>query len=97
MAIKTPKEIVKILNEYIIGQDEAKKSVAIALYNRYRRMQLSKEMQREVTPKKLLMDGQSGVGKNEIVWRLADIGEGRLVKGGATKFNEEGYGGSEVE
>ena len=81
MAIKTPKEIVKILNEYIIGQDEAKKSVAIALYNRYRRMQLSKQMQHEITPKNLLMAGPTGVGKTEIARRLADIVEAPFVVG----------------
>lgn len=97
MAIKTPKEIVKILNEYIIGQDEAKKSVAIALYNRYRRMQLSKEMQREVTPKNLLMAGPTGVGKTEIARRLADIVEAPFVKVEATKFTEVGYVGRDVE
>ena len=97
MAIKTPKEIVRILNEYIIGQDEAKKSVAIALYNRYRRMQLSKEMQREVTPKNLLMAGPTGVGKTEIARRLADIVEAPFVKVEATKFTEVGYVGRDVE
>ena len=97
MAIKTPKEIVKILNEYIIGQDEAKKSVAIALYNRYRRMQLSKEMQREVTPKNLLMAGPTGVGKTEIARRLASIVEAPFVKVEATKFTEVGYVGRDVE
>ena len=96
MAIKTPKEIVKILNEYIIGQDEAKKSVAIALYNRYRRMQLSKEMQREVTPKNLLMAGPTGVGKTEIARRLADIVEAPFVKVEATKFTEVGYVGRDL-
>ena len=97
MAIKTPKEIVKILNEYIIGQDEAKKSVAIALYNRYRRMQLSKQMQHEITPKNLLMAGPTGVGKTEIARRLASIVEARFVKVEATKFTEVGYVGRDVE
>ena len=97
MAIKTPKEIVKILNEYIIGQDEAKKSVAIALYNRYRRMQLSKQMQHEITPKNLLMAGPTGVGKTEIARRLADIVEAPFVKVEATKFTEVGYVGRDVE
>lgn len=97
MAIKTPKEIVRILNEYIIGQDEAKKSVAIALYNRYRRMQLSKQMQREITPKNLLMAGPTGVGKTEIARRLASIVEAPFVKVEATKFTEVGYVGRDVE
>ena len=97
MAIKTPKEIVKILNEYIIGQDEAKKSVAIALYNRYRRMQLSKQMQHEITPKNLLMAGPTGVGKTEIARRLASIVEAAFVKVEATKFTEVGYVGRDVE
>ena len=97
MAIKTPKEIVKILNEYIIGQDEAKKSVAIALYNRYRRMQLPKQLQREITPKNLLMAGPTGVGKTEIARRLATIVEAPFVKVEATKFTEVGYVGRDVE
>ena len=97
MAIKTPKEIVRILNEYIIGQDEAKKSVAIALYNRYRRMQLNKEMQKEITPKNLLMAGPTGVGKTEIARRLADIVDAPFVKVEATKFTEVGYVGRDVE
>lgn len=97
MAIKTPKEIVKILNEYIIGQDEAKKSVAIALYNRYRRMQLSKQMQHEITPKNLMMAGPTGVGKTEIARRLASIVEAPFVKVEATKFTEVGYVGRDVE
>ena len=97
MAIKTPKKIVKILNEYIIGQDEAKKSVAIALYNRYRRMQLSKQMQHEITPKNLLMAGPTGVGKTEIARRLASIVEAPFVKVEATKFTEVGYVGRDVE
>ncbi|WP_240405284.1 ATP-dependent protease ATPase subunit HslU [Lactobacillus crispatus] len=97
MAIKTPKEIVKILNEYIIGQDEAKKSVAIALYNRYRRMQLSKEMQREVTPKNLLLAGPTGAGNTELARRLADTVEAPFVPVEAPKFTEVGYVGRDVE
>ncbi|RVU77589.1 ATP-dependent protease ATPase subunit HslU [Lactobacillus xujianguonis] len=97
MAIKTPKKIVELLNQYIIGQDEAKKSVAIALYNRYRRMQLSKEMQKDITPKNLLMAGPTGVGKTEIARRLADIVEAPFVKVEATKFTEVGYVGRDVE
>ena len=97
MAIKTPKQIVDILNQYIIGQDEANKSVAIALYNRYRRMQLSKDMQKDITPKNLLMAGPTGVGKTEIARRLADIVEAPFVKVEATKFTEVGYVGRDVE
>lgn len=97
MAIKTPKQILDILNQYIIGQDEAKKSVAIALYNRYRRMQLSKDMQKDITPKNLLMAGPTGVGKTEIARRLADIVEAPFVKVEATKFTEVGYVGRDVE
>ena len=97
MAIKTPKQIVDILNQYIIGQDEAKKSVAIALYNRYRRMQLSKDMQKCITPKNLLRAGPTGVGKTEIARRLADIVEAPFVKVEATKFTEVGYVGRDVE
>lgn len=81
MAIKTPKKIVEILNQYIIGQDEAKKAVAIALYNRYRRMQLSAEMQKEITPKNMLMAGPTGVGKTEIARRLADVVDAPFCKG----------------
>ncbi|MDF7638890.1 ATP-dependent protease ATPase subunit HslU [Lactobacillus sp. ESL0791] len=97
MDIKTPKQIVALLNEYIIGQDEAKKSVAIALYNRYRRMQLSKKMQKDITPKNLLMAGPTGVGKTEIARRLADIVDAPFVKVEATKFTEVGYVGRDVE
>lgn len=94
---KTPKQIVAELNKYIIGQDEAKKSVAIALYNRYRRSQLPKEAQRDITPKNILMAGPTGVGKTEIARRLADIVEAPFVKVEATKFTEVGYVGRDVE
>ncbi|CCI85548.1 ATP-dependent protease ATP-binding subunit [Lactobacillus pasteurii DSM 23907 = CRBIP 24.76] len=97
MAIKTPKKIVEILNQYIIGQDDAKKAVAVALYNRYRRMQLSHDMQKEITPKNLLMAGPTGVGKTEIARRLANIVDAPFVKVEATKFTEVGYVGRDVE
>lgn len=97
MSIKTPKQIVNILDQYIIGQDEAKKSVAVALYNRYRRMQLSKNMQKDITPKNLLMAGPTGVGKTEIARRLAKIVDAPFVKVEATKFTEVGYVGRDVE
>lgn len=94
---KTPKEIVTELDRYVIGQDEAKKSIAVALRNRYRRMQLPEEMQEEVTPKNLLMIGPTGVGKTEIARRLAKIVNAPFVKVEATKFTEVGYVGRDVE
>lgn len=93
----TPKEIVERLDQYIIGQDEAKKAVAIALRNRYRRKQLDTEMQKEITPKNILMIGPTGVGKTEIARRLADILHAPFVKIEATKFTEVGYVGRDVE
>ncbi|GAA2909419.1 ATP-dependent protease ATPase subunit HslU [Enterococcus pseudoavium] len=94
---KTPKEIVSELDEYIIGQTEAKRSVAIALRNRYRRMQLEESMQQDVTPKNILMIGPTGVGKTEIARRLARIVKAPFVKVEATKFTEVGYVGRDVE
>ena len=93
----TPKEIVAELDKYIIGQDEAKKSVAIALRNRYRRNQLSDEMREEITPKNILMMGPTGVGKTEIARRLARIMETPFIKVEATKYTEVGYVGRDVE
>lgn len=93
----TPKEIVAELDKYIIGQDEAKKSVAIALRNRYRRNQLSDEMREEITPKNILMMGPTGVGKTEIARRLARIMEAPFIKVEATKYTEVGYVGRDVE
>ncbi len=95
--IKTPKEIVNELDRYIVGQKEAKKLVAIALRNRYRRLQLDAEMQKEVTPKNILMIGPTGVGKTEIARRLAAIVEAPFIKVEATKFTEVGYVGRDVE
>ncbi|EEU21377.1 ATP-dependent protease ATPase subunit HslU [Lactobacillus mulieris] len=97
MSIKTPKEIVRLLNEYIIGQNEAKRAVAIALYNRYRRLQLPKSLQQDITPKNMLMAGPTGVGKTEIARRLAKIVDAPFVKVEATKFTEVGYVGRDVE
>ena len=97
MEIKTPKQIVSLLDEYIIGQDEAKKAVAVALYNRYRRMQLPKKMQEDIIPKNMLMAGPTGVGKTEIARRLAIIVDAPFVKVEATKFTEVGYVGRDVE
>ena len=93
----TPKDIVERLDRYIVGQDNAKKAVAIALRNRYRRLQLSADMQKEITPKNILMIGPTGVGKTEIARRLADIVNAPFVKLEATKFTEVGYVGRDVE
>ncbi|MFW7431915.1 ATP-dependent protease ATPase subunit HslU [Vagococcus carniphilus] len=94
---KTPREIVAELDKYIIGQHTAKKSVSVALRNRYRRMQLDEDMQQEITPKNLLMIGPTGVGKTEIARRLAKIVNAPFVKVEATKFTEVGYVGRDVE
>lgn len=93
----TPAEIVNSLDQYIIGQDEAKKSVAVALRNRYRRLLLDEDMQKEITPKNILMIGPTGVGKTEIARRLATIVKAPFVKVEATKFTEVGYVGRDVE
>ncbi|WP_156954978.1 ATP-dependent protease ATPase subunit HslU [Carnobacterium funditum] len=93
----TPREIVSELDKYIIGQKEAKKSVAVALRNRYRRLQLDEAMQKEITPKNLLMIGPTGVGKTEIARRLASIVKAPFIKVEATKFTEVGYIGRDVE
>lgn len=97
MREKTPKQIVELLDKYIVGQNEAKKSVAIALYNRYRRVQLPEDVQKDITPKNILMAGPTGVGKTEIARRLADIVDAPFVKVEATKFTEVGYVGRDVE
>ncbi|MEG0923998.1 MAG: ATP-dependent protease ATPase subunit HslU [Anaerovoracaceae bacterium] len=93
----TPKEIVAELDKYIIGQDDAKKSVAVALRNRYRRSLLSEEMREEITPKNILMMGPTGVGKTEIARRLAKLMDAPFVKVEATKFTEVGYVGRDVD
>jgi len=93
----TPKEIVAELDKYIIGQDSAKKSVAVALRNRYRRNQLPDEMREEITPKNILMMGPTGVGKTEIARRLAKLMDAPFIKIEATKFTEVGYVGRDVE
>jgi len=97
MAELTPREIVRELDRYIIGQDEAKKSVAIALRNRYRRSQLDEKMRDEISPKNILMIGPTGVGKTEIARRMAKIVQAPFVKVEATKFTEVGYVGRDVE
>lgn len=93
----TPKQIVNELNRFIIGQEEAKKAVAVALRNRYRRAQLPKELQDEITPKNIIMKGPTGVGKTEIARRLAKLVKAPFVKVEATKFTEVGYVGRDVE
>lgn len=93
----TPKEIVCELDKYIIGQEKAKKSVAVALRNRYRRSRLPEEMKDEITPKNILMIGPTGVGKTEIARRLAKLIEAPFVKVEATKYTEVGYVGRDVE
>lgn len=93
----TPREIVAELDHYVIGQPEAKRSVAIALYNRHRRQQLPLALQHDVTPKNLLMIGPTGVGKTEIARRLAHIVQAPFAKVEATKFTEVGYVGRDVE
>ncbi|NCB41448.1 MAG: ATP-dependent protease ATPase subunit HslU [Clostridia bacterium] len=93
----TPKEIVAELDKYIIGQEQAKKSVAIALRNRYRRSKLSEEMREEISPKNILMIGPTGVGKTEIARRLAKLMDAPFVKVEATKFTEVGYVGRDVD
>ena len=97
MSNMTPREIVHELDSHIIGQDAAKRAVAIALRNRWRRMQLREELRNEVTPKNILMIGPTGVGKTEIARRLARLADAPFVKVEATKFTEVGYVGKDVE
>lgn len=94
---KTPREIVGLLDQYVIGQDGAKKAIAIALRNRYRRMQLDATMQEEISPKNMLMIGPTGIGKTEIARRLAKIVHAPFTKVEASKFTEVGYVGRDVE
>ena len=93
----TPREIMRELDRYIIGQDEAKRAVAVALRNRYRRAQLSEEIRNEINPKNILMVGPTGVGKTEIARRLAKLVNAPFVKVEATKFTEVGYVGRDVD
>ncbi|WP_341539403.1 ATP-dependent protease ATPase subunit HslU [Reinekea marinisedimentorum] len=97
MSTMTPREIVHELDKHIIGQDEAKRAVAIALRNRWRRMQLDERMREEITPKNILMIGPTGVGKTEIARRLAKLANAPFIKVEATKFTEVGYVGRDVE
>lgn len=93
----TPREIVRELDKFIVGQDQAKRAVAIALRNRWRRMQLPEEIRNEITPKNILMIGPTGVGKTEIARRLAKLANAPFIKVEATKFTEVGYVGRDVE
>ena len=97
MSAMTPREIVHELNKHIVGQEEAKRSVAIALRNRWRRMQLDSGLREEITPKNILMIGPTGVGKTEIARRLAKLADAPFLKVEATKFTEVGYVGRDVE
>jgi len=97
MSEMTPREIVQELDKHIIGQDAAKRAVAIALRNRWRRMQIHEDLRNEITPKNILMIGPTGVGKTEIARRLAHLAKAPFVKVEATKFTEVGYVGREVD
>ena len=97
MSNMTPREIVQELEKHIVGQDEAKRAVAIALRNRWRRQQLPEALREEVTPKNILMIGPTGVGKTEIARRLAKLANAPFIKVEATKFTEVGYVGKEVD
>src|SRR6476469_6125175 len=97
MAELTPRQIVAELDKYIVGQAAAKRAVAIAMRNRYRREQLAAEMRHEVSPKNILMIGPTGVGKTEIARRLAALANAPFVKVEATRFTEVGYVGKDVQ
>ena len=97
MSVMTPKEIVDELDRYIVGQNKAKRAVAIALRNRWRRMQVDEKLRKEITPKNILMIGPTGVGKTEIARRLADLADAPFIKVEATKFTEVGYVGRDVD
>ena len=97
MSNMTPREIVQELDKHIIGQAGAKRAVAIALRNRWRRQQLDDHLKSEITPKNILMIGPTGVGKTEIARRLAKLANAPFIKVEATKFTEVGYVGRDVE
>ena len=97
MSQMTPREIVQELDKHIVGQDEAKRAVAIALRNRWRRVQVGEPLRSEITPKNILMIGPTGVGKTEISRRLARLARAPFIKVEATKFTEIGYVGREVD
>jgi ATP-dependent HslUV protease ATP-binding subunit HslU len=93
----TPREITSELDKHIVGQDQAKRAVAIALRNRWRRMNVDENLRAEITPKNILMIGPTGVGKTEIARRLAKLAQAPFIKVEATKFTEVGYVGRDVE
>src|SRR5213595_818565 len=97
MAELTPRQIVQELDRYIVGQDAAKRAVAVAIRNRWRRQQLSPELRKDVTPKNIIMIGPTGVGKTEIARRLAQLVGAPFLKIEATKYTEVGYVGRDVE
>ena len=97
MSALTPKQIVKELNKYIVGQKNAKRAVAIALRNRWRRQQVSKDMKDEIVPNNIILIGSTGVGKTEIAQRLANLANAPFLKLEASKFTEVGYVGRDVE
>ena len=97
MSQMTPREIVQELDRHIIGQSDAKRAVAIALRNRWRRMNVDEDLRPEITPKNILMIGPTGVGKTEIARRLAQLANAPFIKVEATKFTEVGYVGKDVE
>ena len=97
MEVLTPKEIVAALDKHIVGQGDAKRSVAIAIRNRWRRQQLPDDMKQEVSPKNILMIGSTGVGKTEIARRLAKLTGAPFIKVEASKYTEVGYYGRDVE
>jgi len=97
MSKMTPREIVHELDKHIVGQAQAKRAVAIALRNRWRRTQVGEDMRREIVPKNILMIGPTGVGKTEIARRLARLANAPFIKVEATKFTEVGYVGRDVE
>lgn len=97
MSMMTPREITSELDKHIVGQQSAKRAVAIALRNRWRRMQLDDNLRNEITPKNILMIGPTGVGKTEIARRLARLANAPFIKVEATKFTEVGYVGRDVE
>src|SRR6188768_1521799 len=97
MSSMTPQEIVSELDRHIVGQKDAKRAVAIALRNRWRRLQVDEKLRHEITPKNILMIGPTGVGKTEIARRLAKLADAPFIKVEATKFTEVGYVGKDVD
>src|SRR5690606_16446601 len=97
MSSMTPREIVEELDKHIVGQSDAKRAVAVALRNRWRRMQVAEPLRQEITPKNILMIGPTGVGKTEIARRLARLADAPFIKIEATKFTEVGYVGRDVD